>query len=130
MSHNSPRPDLDPYVLPRYAGEDYSTSAIYEHISEMWRDRGSRSLDGVDPLGDNITRAKFACEAIRAYAKETGVYEGESIFLAISDLMNDLRHLLDYAATDDPDVADGYPTTLPELVAKDVHYQAEIRGEL
>ena len=118
------------FKVPTYTGEDYSTSAIYETISELFRDQGTRGgLDGDNPIGDNITRAKFAAEAVRAYAKETHVYQGEVILLAISDLMNDLRHLLDFVAlTDESEATDGYPTDLEDLASKDIHYQAEIRG--
>lgn len=120
------------FKVPTYEGEDYSTSAIYNGICELHRDQGTwGSLDGVEPIGDNIKRAKFAAEALRAYAKETGVYEGESVFLALADFMNDVRHLLDFIGlTDESEAADGYSTDLATLAARDLHYEAEIRGEL
>lgn len=119
------------FKVPPYKGEAYSTSAIYEGISELHRIGGTTGwLDGDNPLGDNIKRAKFAAEAVRAYAKETGVYEGEVILLAIGDLMNDLRHLLDYVALPEgSETTEGYSPDLDVLVARDLHYQAEIRGE-
>lgn len=126
-------PDGSPkFKVPTYEGEDYSTSGIYEAISELHRDLGTwGSLDGADPIGDNIKRAKFAAEAVRAYAKETGIYDGESIFLAMTDLMNDLRHLLDFAAVDeDHEASDGYPVDLVDMAYRDTNYEAEIRGEL
>lgn len=125
-------PDPEPkFKVPTYEGEDYSTSAIYNSLCELYWDQGTKgSLDGENPIGDNIKRAKFAAEAIRAYAKETGVYEGEVILLAIGDLMNDLRHLLDFVALDeDSETTEGYSPDLEILAARDLHYQAEIRGE-
>lgn len=118
------------FKVPTYEGEDYSTSAIYEHISELWRDQPSQTIQNTDPLNDNIVRAKYAAEALRAYAKETGIYSGESMFLALNDLLNDMRHLLDFAAVDeDSDAPDGYPTDIVDSVLKSTNYEAEIRGE-
>jgi hypothetical protein len=119
------------FKVPAYEGEDHSTSAIYDALCELYWHQGTKGMldGGSHPTGDNIKRAKFAVEAIRTYAKETGTYNGESIFLAISDLMNDLRHLLDFVATEDEEATDGYPTDLEVMAARDLHYQAEIRGE-
>lgn len=119
------------FKVPTYEGEDYSTSAIYEGIVELWNTQGTHGTLGENhPTGDNIARAKWAAEAIRAYAEQTGVYRGEVVLLAISDLMNDLRHLLDYIGLDEDDEAtDGYSPDLEALAARDLHYRAEIRGE-
>jgi hypothetical protein len=123
--------DHPPYKVPTYEGEDYSTRAIYHAITDLRSDQGTFGpLDGDDPIADNISRAQRAAEGVRGYAKQDGIYSGESIFLAISDFMNDLRHLLDFVALDDEaEAADGYPTDLEELASRDMHYQAEIRGE-
>lgn len=120
------------FKVPTYEGEDYSTSAIYEGISELWRDRGTTGTLGMgdDPLGDNIKRAKFAAEALRAYSKETGTYRGEVVLLTLGDLMNDLRHLLDYIGLDEDDeTTEGYSPDLEVLASRSLHYDAEIRGE-
>lgn len=124
-------PDEPEFRVPAYTGEDYSTKAIYNEICERWRDTGMSTgpLMGDDNVADNIRRAKRAAEGVRAYAKEDGIYAGESIFLAISDMMNDLRHLLDFVREADDDALDGYPNDLEALAGKDMHYQAEIRGE-
>ena len=128
---DEPDEDEPEFKVPAYVGEDYSTSAIYNTLCELHRDKGTwGSLDGADPIGDNIKRAKFAAEAVRAYAKETGTYQGETVLLAISDLMNDLRHLLDYIGlAEDDDATDGYSPDLEVLAGRDLHYEAEIRGE-
>lgn len=152
MSRNSPRPDgslEDPrslvevigdetdaidgsskFKVPPYAGDDYTTKAIYHAITNLRIERGAEGpFDGDDPLADNISRAQRAAEGVRRYAEQDGIYTGESVFLAVSDMMNDLRHLLDFVREASDDAADGYPTTLDELAARDLHYQAEIRGE-
>lgn len=86
------------------------------------------SLDNAVPYRDNMRRAAFAAEAIATYARRTGS-DGESLHLAVSDLLSDLRHLLDLASGTDDD--DGYGRTLAELVESSaMHYEAEIRGEL
>lgn len=119
------------FKVPTYEGEDYSTKAIYHAITNLRIEQGTEGwLDGDDPLADNISRAQRAAEGVRGYAKRDGIYEGESIFLAISDFMNDLRHLLDFVALDDEaEAADGYPTDIESLAGRDLHYEAEIRGE-
>lgn len=86
------------------------------------------ALDLVAPREENERRAHFAATAVHAYARKTGVASGESVFLAISDLLNDLRHLLDALREVDED--EGYPRTYDELAAKDTHYRAEIEGVL
>lgn len=86
-------------------------------------------LDLIAPREENERRAHFAATAVHAYAQKTGVASGESVFLAISDLMGDLQHLLD--ALRDVDEDEGYARDVDSLVASgSVHYEAEIRGEL
>lgn len=85
-------------------------------------------LDIVDPQPENERRAHFAALAVHRYAEATGTATGESVFLVLSDLMGDLRHLLD--ALRDVE-SDGYPTTLPELADNGAgHYRAEVQGVL
>ena len=119
------------YKVPAYDGDDYTTKAIYHAITALKSEKGTQGpLMCDDPLGDNIARAQRAAEAVRAYAKQDGIYAGETVYLALGDLMNDLRHLLDFVGLEDGGVAaDGYPTDLELLASRDVHYQAEIRGE-
>lgn len=125
-----------PYKVPAYQGEDYTTKAVYDAITALKAKRCGPGLHGEDPVADNIWRAQRAAEAVRGYAQQDAIFTGESVFLAISDMMNDLRHLLDFVAIDlgdsgDPDAGgagDGYPTDFDELAARDLHYQDEIRG--
>lgn len=117
-----------PFKVPAYEGDDYTTKVVYDAITDLKAQRCSpRGLDGEDPVADNIWRAQRAAEAVRGYARQDGLFTGESVFLALGDMMNDLRHLLDFVAGGD---GDGYPADFDELAARDYHYQAEIRGEL
>lgn len=133
MSPSSPQPDPEPeFKVPPYVGEDYTTAAICEGIYALWDSQGTHgSLDGDDPLADNIKRAKKASDAIEVYAEASGLYDGEHVLTAIGDLMSDLRHLFDFIGlTDESEAADGNVIDLESLAARDYHYEAEIRGEL
>lgn len=116
------------HKLPSYLGEDRSAKAISEALAKLPRTDGV--MVGEDPLGDNTQRAWLALEALSYYGVQTGTYESESVFLTVSDFLNDLRHLLDFAGGADTTNGDGYGTTVEELAAHDNHYQAEIRGQL
>lgn len=77
---------------------------------------------------ENERRAHFAATAVHAYAQQTGIATGESVFLAISDLMCDLRHLLDACRELEED--EGYPRDLSELVEHGHdRYREEISGD-
>ena len=67
---------------------------------------------------DNNQRAAFAGEAVKAYAKRTGMLTGEDPETVVSDLLNDMRHLCDALGLD-----------FEALAANDMHYHAELRGE-
>lgn len=103
-------PDEMPYVPPTYN----------EH----------ESLDheaGHDPRANNNLRARWAGEALRAYGKVTGTRQ-EPLYAAISDLLTDLRHLVD--AVDTSEEPDGEQQTFDELVARtETRYLEEIHGE-
>ena len=99
----------------------YTTAEVEEALSQL--DGTEGPMDGDDPLEDNVGRAQRAMEAVVAYASRDGILDGESFFLAVSDMLSDLRHLLDF--TRDLE-SDNYPKTIEELAARDIHYQDEI----
>ena len=99
----------------------YTTAEVEEALHQL--DGTEGPFDGDDPLADNVGRAQRACDAVVAYASRDSVIDGESFFLAVSDMLNDLRHLLDF--TRDLE-SDSYPKTFEELAARDIHYQEEI----
>lgn len=106
--------------------EVWSTQDVSERLWAMPSTEGS--LDGDDPIEDNYARAGRAMKAVYAYAEQDGILEGESVRLAVSDLLSDLRHLLDFTRSIDDD---GYPATLDELAESGrAHYDDEIRGVL
>lgn len=84
------------------------------------------SLDGTQPIAENERRAHFAAVAVAAYANLTG--PDEPVHTVISDLLSDLRHLLDACADLDP--ASGPQSLSLDALANTLHYGAEIRGEL
>lgn len=86
-------------------------------------------LDMVAPREENERRAHFAAYAVHAYAVKTGIASGESVFLAIADLMGDLHHLLDACRRLKRD--EGYPREMEDLVDRGFrHYAPEIEGRL
>jgi hypothetical protein len=85
-------------------------------------------LHGIAPREENERRAHFAAKAVHHYAVTTGVASGESVFLAIGDLMGDLHHLLDALRAVEDD--EGHPRSMEELVDRGFrHYRPEISGQ-
>jgi len=77
--------------------------------------------DGLDPMRDNGVRAGWAARGLVAYAVHLGgATLTEEISVAAGDLLADLRHLFDALGLD-WDAA---------LASADMHYRAEIVGEL
>ncbi len=109
----------------------YSAGPINAEMAEdLPEGKGDRHMTDTDTQADNTTRAMFACAAVQAYAKETGV-GGESPYLAITDLLGDLMHLVDAlnnGENPDDDNYKGEFTTVLENAYR--HYDAEVHGEL
>lgn len=117
-----------PYQLSPFGEGRYSPAEFHEELRDMLGGR----CDGTNTLGDNLTRAAWAAEAVYTFAKRTGMANDESIHVTIGDLLGDIRHLLDFAAeAQEDDRTDGSPTTFADLAERSaMHYNAEIRGEL
>lgn len=74
---------------------------------------------------DNTLRARWAGTAVKAYAQQTGILHGEPVETAISDLLADLRHLVDALRDEDGEPLDF--DELSELGGR--RYAEELRGD-
>ena len=114
-------------------------STTHKHLAhalpaDIWStaDAGNHLQDNGVPLdmvafeAENDRRAWFALEAVTTYAKRTGIYTGESIFVAIQDLLGDLMHLFDALRAVDEDYARDIDAALDYARTA---YLAEVNGQ-
>lgn len=100
------------YQLPTH----FSPEDDVEEIMELAIDRMSRHLDGNNPLADNYRRAYFAAAGLTGYQRVAGTED--ILETVITDFLQDLRHLCDFAGAD-----------FEELAAHTRDYEADLKGE-